>query len=150
MSEIPPPTVPPATPPPPGGGSYTPPPPPPPYGGGPSIPSGPASSDRTLMIVLSYVWILVLIPLLTKKDDPEVTWHAKNGLGMTIGEIAAWLIYLVITWFAPTAISCVASLLSCVIGLGFFAIRVIAIIQGINGKRFTVPVLSDLGSKINL
>ena len=150
MSEIPPPTVPPATPPPPGGGSYTPPPPPPPYGGGPSIPSGPASSDRTLMIVLSYVWILVLIPLLTKKDDPEVTWHAKNGLGMTIGEIAAWLIYLVITWFAPAAISCVASLLSCVLGLGFFAIRVIAIIQGINGKRFTVPVLSDLGSKINL
>jgi uncharacterized membrane protein len=151
MSEIPPPTVPPATPPPPGGGSYTPPPPPPPpYGGGPSTPSGPASSDRTLMIVLSYVWILVLIPLLTKKDDPEVTWHAKNGLGITIGEILAWLVTMVISWFAPTAISCVTSVLGCVVGLGFFAIRVIAIIQGVGGKRFTVPVLSDLGTKINL
>jgi uncharacterized membrane protein len=150
MSEIPPPTVPPATPPPPGGGSYTPPPPPPPYGGGPGIPSGPASSDRTLMIVLSYLWILVLIPLLTKKDDAEVTWHAKNGLGLTIGEILAWLIYMVITWFAPTAIGCIAGVLSCIIGFGFFAIRVIAIIQGVGGKRFTVPVLSDLGTKINL
>ena len=155
MSEIPPPTVPPATPPPPGGGSYTPPPPPPPsygggFGGGPSNPSGPASGDRTLMIVLSYVWILVLIPLLTKKDDAEVTWHAKNGLGITIGEIIAWLVYLVISWFAPAAVGCVAGLLSCVIGLGFFAIRVIAIIQGVGGKRFTVPVLSDLGTKINL
>ena len=153
MSEIPPPTVPPATPPPPGGGSYTPPPPPPPYGGGPGQiggPTGPASSDRTLMIALSYLWILVLVPLLTKKDDPEVMWHAKNGLGITIGEILAWVVYMVITWFAPTAITCVASLLSCVIGLGFFAIRVIAIIQGIGGKRFTVPVLSDLGTKINI
>ena len=150
MSDIPPPTVPPATPPPPGGGSYTPPPPPPPpHGGGPGQIGG-ASSDRTLMIVLSYLWILVLIPLLTKKDDAEVTWHAKNGLGITIGEILAWLIYLVISWFAPTAIGCVAGMLSCVIGLVFFVVRVIAIIQGVGGKRFTVPVLTDLGTKINL
>jgi uncharacterized membrane protein len=102
------------------------------------------------MIALSYLWILVLIPLLTKKDDPEVMWHAKNGLGITIGEILAWLIYMVISWFAPSTIGCVAGMLSCLIGLGFFVIRVIAIIQGVGGKRFTVPVLSDLGNKINI
>jgi uncharacterized membrane protein len=146
MSEIPPPTVPPSTPPPPGGGSYTPPPPPPPGGGY----GAPASSDRTLMIALSYLWILVLVPLLTKKDDPEVQWHAKNGLGITIGEILAWLVYMVITWFAPSVIACAASALSCIIGLGFFVIRILAIIKGINGQRFTVPVLSDLGTKINI
>jgi uncharacterized membrane protein len=149
MSEIPPPTVPPATPPPPGGGSYTPPPPPPPYGGGPTG-GAPVSSDRTLMIVLSYLWILVLIPLLTKKDDSEVQWHAKNGLGITIGEIIVWLIAMVIQYFAPTAIGCVTGLLNCVVGLGFFVIRVIAIIKGVGGQRFTVPVLSDLGKNINI
>lgn len=146
MSEIPPPTVPPATPPPPGGGSYTPPPPPPPPPGG----TTPAGSDRTLMIVLSYLWILVLIPLLTKKDDPEVLWHAKNGLGITIGEIAVWVIYTIITWFAPSTIACAFSAISCLIGLGFFVIRVIAIIKGVGGQRFTVPVLSDIGTKINI
>jgi hypothetical protein len=72
MSEIPPPTVPPATPPPPGGGSYTPPPPPPPGGVSPS-------SDRTLMIVLSYLGLLALIPYLTKKTPrstgmPRTAW----------------------------------------------------------------------------
>jgi uncharacterized membrane protein len=149
MSEIPPPTVPPATPPPPGGGSYTPPPPPPNYGGGP-VGGGPASSDRTLMVVLSYLWILVLIPLLTKKDDPEVQWHAKNGLGITIAEILAWLIAIVIGYFAPSVIACAASAINCIVGLGFFVIRVIAIIKGINGQRFTVPVLSDLGKNINI
>lgn len=148
MSEIPPPTVPPATPPPPGGGSYTPPPPPPPYGGGPG--HGAPSSDRTLMVVLSYLWILVLIPLITKKDDPEVQWHAKNGLGITIAEILAWIITWVVTWFAPSAIGCVVSALSCVVGLGFFVIRVIAIIKGVGGQRFTIPVLSDLGKNINI
>lgn len=148
MSEIPPPTVPPATPPPPGGGSYTPP-PPPPYGGGTGS-GAPAGSDRTLMVVLSYLWILVLIPLLTKKDDPEVQWHAKNGLGITIGEILAWVISWVIGYFAPTAIGCIATSLSCVIGMGFFVVRVIAIIKGVGGQRFTVPVLSDLGKNINI
>ena len=149
MSEIPPPTVPPATPPPPGGGSYTPPPPPPPYGGGPGT-GAPAGGDRTLMIVLSYLWILVLIPLITKKDDPEVQWHAKNGLGITIGEILAWIITWVVTMFAPSAVGCVVSMLSCVVGLGFFVLRVVAIIKGVGGQRFTVPVLSDLGKNINI
>ncbi|HEX8253747.1 MAG TPA: DUF4870 domain-containing protein [Thermoanaerobaculia bacterium] len=102
------------------------------------------------MVVLSYLWILVLIPLLTKKDDPEVQWHAKNGLGITIGEILAWVISWVIGYFAPTAIGCIATSLSCVIGMGFFVVRVIAIIKGVGGQRFTVPVLSDLGKNINI
>ena len=149
MTNIPPPTIPPATPPPPGGGPYTPPPPPPP-GGGYTPPGGGASSDRTLMIALAYLWILFLVPLLTKKDDPEVQWHAKNGLGITIGEIGAWVVYMVIAMFAPSAISCAASALSCIIGVGFFVLRVVCIIKGVGGQRFTVPVLTDLGQKINI
>jgi uncharacterized membrane protein len=136
MSEIPPPNVPP--------GSYTPPPPPPP-GGGYGAPAG----DRTLMIVLSYLWILFLIPLLTKKEDAEVQWHAKNGMGITIGEFIAWIVYTVFTFVAPSGIACAASALSCVIGLGFLVLRIICIVQGAGGKRFTVPVLTDFGQKIN-
>ena len=149
MSETPTPTIPPVVPPPPGGGSYTPPPPPPP--GGPGY-GGPASGsgDRTLMIVLAYVWILFLIPLLTKKDDAEVQWHAKNGMGITIGEFICWIIYWMITWFAPTAVGCAVGALSCVIGIGFFVLRIICIVQGVGGKRFSVPVLTDLGQKINI
>ena len=38
------------------------------------------STNRGPMIVLSYLWVLALIPLLVEKDDPEVQWHAKHGL----------------------------------------------------------------------
>jgi hypothetical protein len=34
------------------------------------------SSNRNIMIVLSYLWLLALIPLLTEKEDKEVQWHA--------------------------------------------------------------------------
>jgi uncharacterized membrane protein len=148
MSEIPPPTVPPAVPPPPGGGSYTPPPPPPPGGsyGGPSAPAG---GDRTLMVVLSYLWILALIPLLTKKEDAEVQWHAKNGLGILIGEIAAWIVFFVLGMVLPDIGGCGISVISCVVWIAFLVIRIICIVQGVGGKRFNVPVLTDLGQKIN-
>src|SRR5687767_10877221 len=142
MSEIPPPTIPPATPPPPGGGSYTPPPPP----GG----TAPAGSDRTLMVVLSYLWILALIPLLTKKEDREVQWHAKNGIGILIGEIVIWIVITAISYAAPNMFGCGVSVISCAIWIGFLVIRILAIVKGVAGQRFSVPVLTDLGQKINV
>ena len=142
MSEIPPPTVPP----PPGGGSYSPPPPPPPIGSGPS---NPVSSDRTLMIVLGYLWILALIPLLTKKEDAEVQWHAKNGIGILIGEIIAWIVFTVVQFAIPNVAGCGIGIISCVVWIGFLVIRILCIVQGVGGKRFSVPVLTDIGQKIN-
>jgi uncharacterized membrane protein len=147
MSDIPP-TIPPATPPPPGGGSYTPPPPPPPGGSYPS--GGGASSDRTLMVVLSYLWILALIPLLTKKEDAEVQWHAKNGIGILIGEIVAWLALTVVSFVMPAEIGCGMSVVSCAVWIGFLVLRILCIVKGTSGQRFSVPVLTDLGQKINL
>ena len=144
MSEIPPPTVPPAVPPPPGGGSYTPPPPPPP-GGSISSPGG----DRTLMVVLSYLWILALIPLLTKKEDPEVQWHAKNGIGILIGEVAVWIVLTVLGFALGDIAGCGIGIINCVVWIAFLVIRILCIVQGVGGKRFSVPVLTDLGQKIN-
>jgi len=140
-------TVPPSTPPP--GGTYTPPPPPPPppVGGGPA----PGSSDRSVMIVLSYLSLLCLIPLLTKKDDPEVQWHAKNGLCFVIFDIVVlvgWtIIHLIISRIVPL-VGCGMSFIGCAIWIGLLAIHVMAIIKGINGQRFRLPVVSDFADKM--
>ncbi len=144
MSDIPP-TVPPATPPPPGGGSYTPPPPPPPgYSGGTG---GGAGSDRTLMVVLSYLWILALIPLLTKKDDPEVQWHAKHGLVLLGAEIIAWIVLTVIGFAVGDLLGCGVGMVNCVVWIGFLVIRILCIVKGVNGQRFRIPGLSDFADK---
>ena len=41
---------------------------------------GSVSQNRSIMIVLSYLWLLALVPLLVEKDDREVQWHAKHGI----------------------------------------------------------------------
>src|SRR5436190_8527971 len=45
-----------------------------------ATPGSAPSSNRNVMILLSYLWLLALVPLLTEKDDKEVQWHAKHGL----------------------------------------------------------------------
>lgn len=144
MSDVPPPTIPPATPPPPGGGPYTPPPPP---GGG--YTPGPASSDRTLMIVLSYLGLLALIPYFTKKDDPEVQWHAKNGVGLLIFDfvfiIALWVLGIVA---ANLPFGCgTGIIINCILPLALIALHVYCIIQAVGGKRPRIPVITDFAEK---
>lgn len=152
MSEIPPPTIPPATPPPPGGsytppppppggGSWNPPPPPPPLGGGPSN-----SSDRTLMLVLSYLGIFALIPLLTKKDDPEIQWHAKNGLALFIGQIVIYIGLSVIGHFMH--IGLVVTCISCILPLVFLVIWILCIMKALKGERYRIPVITDIAEKM--
>lgn len=142
MSEMPPPTVPPSTPPPPGG-SYTPPPPPPPGMGGPST-----SSDRTLMLVLSYLGILALIPLITKKEDREIQWHAKNGLAITVAWVIFWIIYSILQYFMPSAIGCAMSAIGCVLSLGWIIIAIIGIMKALKGERLRIPMVSDFADKM--
>ena len=147
MSEIPPPTVPPAVPPPPGGGSYTPPPPPPP-GGSYGTPS--SGGDRTLWIVLSYLGILSLIPYFAKKDDPdpEIRWHAKNGLGLFITELIVWVVVFVASMALRNSfLGCGLAALNCVMWLAFLAVAIICIIKGINGGRYRIPVITDFAEK---
>lgn len=148
MSEIPP-TVPPGTPPPPGGGAYTPPPPPPPPAGTPPGGTGPASSDRTLMVVLSYLWILALIPLLTKKDDREVQWHAKNGLGILGAEIVVWIVFWIIGYMMRgSMLGCGLATIQCVVWLAFLVLRIVCIVKGVNGQRFRIPVVTEFAEKL--
>lgn len=140
MSEIPPPTVPP------GGGSYSPPPPPPPMGGGP----GNASGDRTIWVVLSYLGILSLIPYFAKKDDPdpEIRWHAKNGLGLFIAELIVWVVVFVASLALRNSfLGCGLAALNCVMWLAFLVISIICIVKGIGGQRYRIPFITDFAEK---
>jgi len=138
MSDIPP-TVPPATPPP---GAMPPPPPPPPPGGG-----APPASDRTLMLVLSYLWFLSIVPLVVKKDDPDVQWHAKNGLIWAIAITALDIIFVIFSHFFPL-LGCLASIVPCAAGIGYLIICILAIMKALDGKRMRLPVLSDYADKM--
>jgi uncharacterized membrane protein len=138
------PHVPPSVPPPrPPGGSYTPPPPPPPAG-------GPASSDRTIFLILAYFGIFSLIPLLAKKDDAEVQWHAKNGVALFIAEVIWVAIGIALIFVVPHIpfVGCGWVAIRCVVWLGFLGLSIYCMVQAVGGKRFRIPIITDFAEKM--
>ena len=108
------------------------------------------SENRNVMIVLSYLWLLALIPLLVEKDDREVQWHAKHGLVLTVVEIVA-MIGLQVIVMVLSAISgglgCVFGLLVPLLMLAILVVHVVCIVKGINGQRFLLPGISEFADR---
>lgn len=119
------------------------PPPPPPSSGMPGG-TGFVSPNRTIMIVLSYLWLLALIPFLVEKEDREVQWHARNGLLLTGAEILLWIALSMLS-VATSAIDlgCTGCMLQSILGIVLLVIRIVAIVKGVGGGRLHIPVLSD-------
>lgn len=121
--------------------SATPPPPPPP----PSSGTG-GSSNRGLMIALSYLWLLALIPLLVEKDDGEVQWHAKHGLTLLVAEVILWIVFAILgSFLGPLA--CVLAIVQLVLFIAIVVIHIICIVKGVNGERFLVPGVSQYADR---
>ena len=126
------------TPPPPPASEGAPPPPPPADTGSGSGSGSGVSDNRNVMIVLSYLWILALIPLLVEKDDKEVQWHAKHGLVLLVAE------FVIQVALGVVAIGCVVGPL---LALVFLIIHIVCIVKGVNGERFLIPGLSQFADK---
>jgi len=114
--------------------------PPPP----PAAPSG-SGSNKTLMLVLSYLGLLALIPLLVEKDDPEVQWHAKHGLV----QLAVFIIIGIA--MNVLAVTGIGALLSCgimpFVSLAWLIIAILSIVKATKGERFMIPGISEFANK---
>jgi len=125
----------------------TPPTPPPP----PSSSSGEgggASDNRGLMIVLSYLWLLALIPLLVEKGDKEVQWHAKHGIVLMVAEFALWIALTAISLvLAPVGIGCVIALLQLALMVVIIVVHIICMVKGVGGQRFLLPGISQYADR---
>ncbi len=117
--------------------------PPPPPVTPPTTPAGPASSNRSVMIVLSYLWILALIPFLMEQDDKDVRWHAKHGLVLLGAEIAAFIAIGILSGLSG-GLGC---LLVPLAQLGILVFHVVCIAKALEGERLLVPGLSDFADK---
>ena len=107
------------------------------------------------MVALSYIFFLGFIPLLTKKDDKEVQWHAKNGLVLFFVYFIVRIVWWAIVRFligSTGGFGCLAAPIligiSCILWLGYIALMILCIVKGVNGERFRLPVVTDFAEKL--
>lgn len=115
----------------------------------PPLPTGGAqSSNRGVMIVLSYLWLLALVPLLVEKDDKEVQWHAKHGLVLLLAEFVFWIAIAVVQTVLGSLLGCLFAILTLPIGLAIVGLHIFAMIKGVNGGRLIIPGVSHYADKL--
>jgi uncharacterized membrane protein len=111
---------------------------------------GAQSSNKGIMIVLSYLWLLALVPLLVEKEDKEVQWHAKHGIVLMVAEIVLWIAVTIVSFILSSmslALGCVVTLLTFGLWLGILVVHVLCIVKGVNGQRFLIPGVSEYASR---
>jgi uncharacterized membrane protein len=95
-----------------------------------------------VMLILSYLGILSLIPLLTVKDSDYVKWHAKQGLVMGLTTIV-----LVILGAVFGMLGILGAVMSCGLWIGWWVLDIMAMVKGVKGQRWRIPVVADLSEK---
>lgn len=119
---------------------------PPPTPESPTSATAPENPNRTLMLVLSYLYFLALVPLLVEQEDQEIQWHAKHGLLI----LASWLV-VSIGLSILGQIPLVGCLLGCItlpfLWLAILAINILCIVKALKGEQFRLPIISNLADR---
>ncbi len=102
------------------------------------------------MIVLAYLWLLALVPLLVHTGDPDVRWHAKHGIALTIAEFAlvtAWTIAMSVLWIMTAGLlGCLFTLFTPLLLVAIVVLHLIAMAKALRGDRLVIPVISQYAS----
>ena len=99
-----------------------------------------AASSR-LMLILSYLAFLGVVPLLFARKDPEVRWHARNGLLLFGGVAAIALVATLVGTLLP-ALGCLYATLMFFVLVLYAFIAILAIVKALDGQRLLVPGIS--------
>ena len=109
---------------------------------------GTASSNRGVMIVLSYLWLLALVPLLVEKDDKEVQWHAKHGLVLVVAEIVFWIAVSIVQVALGSILGCIVGFLGLFVWVAIVILHILAMVKGVNGGRLIIPGVSQYADRL--
>lgn len=99
------------------------------------------SAFTIVMSVVSYMWVLFVIPLLTMRKNEFVHYHARQGMAFFLATIALGIFALI-----PYAGIIAGSALFLVM-LVFW---VIAIINALMGKKWRMPVIGGWADSLDL
>lgn len=117
------------------------------------------SPNRTIWLLLSYLWIAVCcvvlpaIPLVAEREDDFAKWHAKHGLVLALGFFAVSVVLLGLgsllgmAW-APLGI--IFRILWAITGMVFLVICAVALMKGLEGQRWTLKPIEGILGKLNV
>jgi len=99
------------------------------------------SGDPKVIAAIGYLWILFLVPLLYKKNDPLCLHHGKQGLVLFVFSILISII---------SAIPVIGWLVGFVGWLAVLGLTILGIINALRGDMWEMPYLGKFAKKIKI
>jgi uncharacterized membrane protein len=113
----------------------------------PSVADGSSTGQPDLlMCILSYLGIFALVPFFLKKDDPYISWHARQGVLLMIVGFAVMAVGMVLS-MVPV-VNMIAMPLLGLLSLALFGLSIFCMVQAYQGKKWPIPVLSGFLGKV--
>lgn len=94
--------------------------------------------EANLYAALSYVGVLLLVPLLVRKDDPFVQFHLKQGIVLLGG--------LILGLFAVLWIAAVGN----IVVLLLLIVDIVGLVQALLGRRWRIPLVGMVTDRFTL
>lgn len=94
--------------------------------------------DSKILALLSYLFVLCIVPLLLKKDDDFVIFHGKQGLVLFVCEVGVFILSIPFPWLKDVG--------TFILGIMSF----FGIITVLQGKQTRLPVVAEIADKITL
>jgi uncharacterized membrane protein len=114
-------------------------------------PTAPPPSTSAVMIVLSYLWILAIVPLLVERENSNLQWHAKHGFVLMLAELILWMAFSIVVsvlGFVAGFLGALVSLFAPFLWMAILVVHVVAIFRGLNGRRLLIPGVSNYVSRL--
>ncbi len=99
--------------------------------GAPEGPELTGVDSNKLMAAISYLGLLVIVPILVAREDKFTMWHAKQGVLVLIGYVVASILSAV----GPL------SILGSLFWLAMIIVSVVGFVQALQGKWWELPVV---------
>ncbi len=104
--------------------------------------------ENKVLAAISYLGILVLIPLLMKKDSKFIKEHAKQGLVLFIAEIVLWIVDLIFA--SIPVLGLIVSVLIWLTLIGIGIVSLIGLVYALQGKFWKIPLVYDWAKNFKL
>ncbi|MDP3997713.1 MAG: hypothetical protein U1C49_01385 [Candidatus Andersenbacteria bacterium] len=94
--------------------------------------------EARLYAAMCYLFVLVFIPILTRRDNPLINWHARQGLVISVGFVLA------------SAAAAWNGVLGGLVFLLLLIADIVAMVQALQGRKWKAPFMGMLAEKIRI
>lgn len=91
------------------------------------------ANENKYIAILSYIWILFLIPLLLRRDSKFCQLHAKQGMILFIASLLSWF-----------------PIIGQILGIAILIISLIGILKVSSGEYWKIPYIHEWSEKFKM